>query len=151
MRKKSDKVQFLIWVPPSVDEEFRQMIQKKYQKYQRGMLSYEGEMALRSWIGINTGVHTNTQNGGHKLNPTPKVQGTYAQIKNYLLNETYREDGLPRYREIPSGSQIPTKHLILAIQNVRGSDKRTTDKWLERFEQNGLIKIIGIDTTVEVM
>ena len=147
MRKKSDKVQLLIWVPPSVDNDFRQMIQNKYERYQRGMLSYEGEMALRHWVGL----HTGTQNTNHKLNPTPKVQSVYALVKNYLLNQSYREDGSPRYNEIPSGAQIPTKHLILAIQNIRGSDKRTVNKWLERFQQNGLIRLISIDTTVEMM
>ena len=131
--KKKDKVQFLVWLPRQVDSKFREMINQKYQKYERGLLSYEAEMAIRHWLSIHTNAQTDLDIAP-KPNPTPKVQLVFSQIKEYLLSNHY-------FQLVP-GQQVPRLHLVKAIENIRGSDKRTVTKWLKSFHRNGLIKPI---------
>jgi hypothetical protein len=126
-----EKVKIQGWIPESLDTRFRELISQKYKKYEKGLLSYELEMALRSWLSLHTKAQTEI-NPQHLPNPTPKVQVVFLQIKKWLLN------GL--YHEIVPGQQIPTLHLRKAIMNVRGSDPRTVKKWLKVFHRNGLIK-----------
>lgn len=135
------KVQLLLWVDESLDTKFRELIQQKYKKFERGILSYEGEMALRHWLSLHTQTHTEL---GNKTlpNPTPKVQLVFAQIKDFLIPGYY-------YELLP-GQQIPTVHLERAIQNVRGSDPRTVKKWLKTFVNNGVIKMVT-SATYEVL
>lgn len=125
------KTQLLLWIDENVDTQFRQLIQKKYDKFEKGMLSQEGEIALRYWLSL----HTDTQKRDElPLKPaiTPKVQSIFFKIKDFLL--------MDYYYELPPGQQIPTVHLHRAIQNVRGSDERTIQKWMKTFHKNGLIK-----------
>ena len=129
--KKKAKVQFLVWLPRKVDTKFREMIQQKYQKYEKGLLSYEAEMAIRHWLSLHTNAQTDLDTAP-KPNPTPKVQLVFAQIKEYLLSNHY-------FQLVP-GQQVPRFHLVKAIENVRGSDKRTVAKWFRSFHRNGLIK-----------
>lgn len=127
----NSKVKLQVWLPESLDTKFRELIQQKYNKFERGILSYEAEQALRHWLSL----HTNAQNGmnrANKPNPTPKVQSIFFKIKDFLLTKYY-------YELLP-GQQIPTVHLRRAIQNVRGSDERTILKWIKVFHKNGLIK-----------
>ena len=124
------KKKFQAWITKSLDQKFRNLIQKKYGKYERGLLSYEAEMALRYWIAL----HTNAQSQilRKQPNPTPKVAITFSQVKSYLLKNYYFE--------LKPGQQIPRLHLERAIMAVRGSDPRTVKKWLETFHKMGLIK-----------
>lgn len=124
------KVQLLLWLDPAVDTKFRELIQEKYKKYEKGILSYEGEMALRYWLTLHTKAQTPVD--AKPPNPTPKVQVQFMRIKEFLLN------GL--YFELLPGQQVPTKHLHAAIMNTRGSDPRTVIKWMMVFHKNGLIK-----------
>lgn len=136
-----EKVKLQAWVNQSLDTKFRELINQKYKKYEKGLLSYEVEMALRHWLSL----HTNAQseiNPQHLPNPTPKVQLIFAQIKDFLLKDLY-------YEIIP-GQQIPVIHLRRAIENIRGSDPRTVKKWLKVFHKNGLVKPVT-SATWEVM
>lgn len=125
-----EKVQFKVYLPKNLAFQIRKLIMQKYSKYERGLLSYEVEMALRSWLAL----HTKAQNSieVEKPNPTPRVYKYFAEVKDYLLRNYYIE--------LRSGQQIPYKHLEEAIMNTRGSDKRTVQKWLRTFTRMGLIK-----------
>jgi len=125
------KVQLLLWINEELDTRFRKLIQQKYSKFERGILSYEGEMALRHWLSIHTGAQSSL-NIITLPNPTPKVGLAFAQIKEYLLSNYYYE--------LSPGQQVTTAHLKRAIENTRGSDPRTINKWLKTFHKNGLIK-----------
>ncbi|RLJ03456.1 MAG: hypothetical protein DRP08_03535, partial [Candidatus Aenigmatarchaeota archaeon] len=110
---KFRKVQLLVWIPESLNEKLRSLIQQKYNRYERGLLSYEVEMALRSWIALHT--RAQKQLTTERIpNPTPKVQIVFAQVKDWLLRNYYEE--------LVPGQQILTQHLREAIENVRGSD-----------------------------
>ncbi len=128
---KTEKVQILFWINKSIDTKFRKLIQDKYPQYEKGLLSYEAELALRNWLAI----HKNAQTQLIKPNPIPKVQIAFAQVKNYLL-ATY-------YFELFTGSQIQLKHIKQAIEAVRGTDPRTVTKWLKTFRKFDLIKPIS--------
>jgi len=39
--------------------------------------------------------------------------------------------------------QVPRKNVEISIWNVRGIDKRTTDKWIEVLETNKFIEEVG--------
>lgn len=108
----------------------RTLIQQKYQKYEKGLFSYEAEMALRHWLSLHTQAQTTLDI--KKPNPTPRVSLIFAEIKNYLLTNWYYE--------LKPGQQINTAHLTKAIMDTRGSDKRTVRKWLTVFHKMGLIK-----------
>ena len=98
-------------------------------------------MALRHWIALHTNAQTDLDTKPMP-NPTPKVQLVFAQIKEYLLSNHY-------FQLVP-GQQVPRLHLIKAIENVRGNDKRTVQKWLKSFHRNGLIKPVT-SATWEIM
>lgn len=145
-KQKDEKVRLQIYVPEELDTKFRSLVTTKYQKYEKGLLSYEAEMALRHWLSL----HTETQNtiDTKPPNPTPKVQLAYMKVKEYLLSS---DPTSPNYFQLLPGQQIPRTHLERAIGNTRGSDQRTISKWMKAFKQNGLIKPINTGTTWEVM
>ncbi len=127
---KADKVKVGLFLDKKLMENFRAMIQDKWKKYERGLLSYEAEMALRHWLSL----HTKTQNaiGVDKPNPTPKTAMVFAQVKNYLLSNWYYE--------LKPGQEVHVRHLEEAIAAVRGGDKRTIRRWMNEFHRMGLIK-----------
>lgn len=129
-KNREEKVKVGFFLDGEVVKKFRSLIQKKYGRYVRGLLSYEVEMALRHWISL----HTNAQSQllRNQPNPTPKVAITFSQVKEYLLKNYYFE--------LKPGQQIPRIHLEKAIMAVRGSDPRTVEKWLRTFHKMGLIK-----------
>lgn len=113
-------------------KEFRSLIVKKYSEYRKGLLSNEAELALRFWIDL----HTKTQT--LKSDPPPItsfINVVWLQVKSFLLRNYYSV--------IEKGTLIPRKHLEVAISYVRGSDKRTIDKWLSNFQNHGFIKPKG--------
>lgn len=124
------RIQFKIYLDRKIAENFRSLIQQKYQYYQKGLLSYEVEMALRYWMSLHTQAQNTTDI--KKPNPTPHIYLVFNQVKDYLLKNYYTE--------LKSAQQIPTKHLEEAIIATRGSDKRTLAKWLRTFHKMGLIK-----------
>jgi len=125
-----ERVKLGVFIDRKVVEKLRELISLKYKKYEKGLLSYEVEQALRNWIAL----HTNT----HKIsipNPPSKTAIVFAQIKSYL-ETNYYIDGLR------TGMQIPVKHIVEAIASVRGGDRRTIRRWLKEFERYKLIKPI---------
>ena len=142
----SGKVKLQIWLPEELDTKFRVLIQQKYRKFERGILSYEAEMAIRHWLSLHTDAQSTLDT---KLpNPIPKVQLAYMKMKEYLLSS---DPASPNYYSLVPGQQIPRSHLIRAITNVRGGDNRTIQKWMKLLKNNGLIKPINTGTTWEVM
>ena len=98
------------------------LVLKKYgNKY--SFLSFEAESAIKHWVA----QHTQSQ---HVLprNPDLKVNVVFKTIKDYLKNEHGIE------------MQAHASYIRDAIKNVRGSDKRTVEKWFKEFIKNGLIK-----------
>jgi hypothetical protein len=126
------KVKVGVFINEDLMARFRKLIMEKYNKYEKGLLSYEVENALRYWIAL----HTNAQNTmtKNKPNPTPKVISVWMQVKEYLLKNWYME--------LIPGQQVARVHLEKAITAVRGGDKRTIEKWLNTFIKMGLVKPI---------
>ena len=122
-------VKLQVYVSEKMNKEFRSFIAKRYQSYEKGLLSHEVQRALGHWLKI----HTGTQEFDIKApNPQPKIGKYYTYMKEWLLAGTYDL--------LPPGSVINTIQLEKAIQNTRGYDKRTVDKWKRRFVENKLIK-----------
>jgi hypothetical protein len=130
-RLPPDKAGIYVYVDRRVLEEFRRLAFQKYGRF-HGVLSHEIEQAMKAWIA------THTQNA-HKFlsaaNPQPKIGRVFAEVKKFL------EENLG-YMAIVPGQQIPRKHIMLAIANVRGPDDRTIKKWFDAFLANKLIKMI---------
>ena len=123
------KKQLLIHINSTTDNEFRALIQQKYNKFEKGILSQEAEQALRYWIR----AHTKTHKIEKKIPEIkPKTNLVFQEVLSFLSNGYYEE--------FQSGQIILTKHLKIAISNIRGSDPRTIQKWIKTFHQNGLIK-----------
>lgn len=136
----ANKTPFFTRIDATVQEKFRKLIQDKYKKYEKGLLSYEVEQALRHWLSL----HTNAQDGLEvkKPNPTPGVMVVFNSVRNYLLSNYYFE--------LLNGQQISRSHLEKAIIATRGSDSRTIEKWLTTFHKMGLVKPVT-SATWEVM
>lgn len=126
----NNRIQFKVYLDKTLDAKFRALIQDKYQKYEKGLLSYEVEMALRHWLSLHT--EAQSQLLRKPPNPSPKIALIFSEVKNYLLSKFYFE--------LKPGQQVPTVQLREAIMNVRGNDDRTINKWMRSFHKMGLIK-----------
>lgn len=125
-----------ISISSETDKNFRSLIMQKYTKIEKGLLSYEVELALKHWLALHTSAQNSDLRFSEKPNPTPKVMLVFAEVKNYLIRKYYIE--------LPSGSQVNIKHLEEAIANTRGADPRTIRKWLQAFHKMKLIKPIAV-------
>jgi len=123
-----EKVKVGFYLPKDLVQKIKRLVMEKYETYERGLLSYEVELALRNWLAL----HTQAQIKPAKINPQPRVQQVYAQVKQWLLANLYEE--------LYPGQQIPLKHIEQAIAAVRGSDPRTVKKWIKAFRKFHLIK-----------
>lgn len=132
---KETKLLLRAYVPKEVYIGIRDLAWAKYGRF-RGALSYEVEQALRVWLAEHTREHTQKAHIFETANPRPKVAQVFSQIKQYLE----REYG---YAAILPGQQIPRKHIIAAISNVRGPDPRTIKKWFDAFVANKLLRMIS--------
>ena len=119
-----------IYLDEEFEKDWRRFISEKYQTVQRGLLSHEVEQAMKHWYAL----HTKSQKSllDKAPNPMPRVSNVYMQMKRYLLSKYFDE--------LNPGATIPYKYLREAIQQTRGSDKRTITKWLKTFVQNGLLR-----------
>jgi hypothetical protein len=133
-----------IWLSPEIDNKLRELIAKKYSRYEKGLLSHEIEEALKNWVLL----HTQAQNLklgvpndikpplNNIINPSLKVHRVWEQVRDYLLKNYYAE--------LKPSQQILDVHLRQAIKAVRGSDPRTVKKWMKLLEEFKLIKhIVG--------
>jgi hypothetical protein len=125
-----ERVKIGLWIDARTAQKFRNLVQIKYQTYQKGLLSYEAEMAFRHWLALHTNAQTPLE--AKPPNPVPRVAIVFAEVKAVLLREWYYE--------LKPGQQIPLAHIRKAIADVRGSDDRTVRRWLREFERNGLMK-----------
>lgn len=125
-----EKVKVGFYLSSSLIANLRSLIQQKYQKYEKGLLSEEAELAIRSWIALHTCAQTTLDT--NKPNPTPRVALVFVEVKRWLLSSLYFE--------LKPGQQIPIDHIRKAIIEVRGGDKRTIMKWLQLFHKMNLIK-----------
>ena len=119
---------------------FRELVNLKHPMYDRGALSYEVEQALRQYIASYT-LNTHAQDtkssmpNVEKSNPNPRVYLFKQQIFKWLVESEI-------YLEVPQF--IMRKHLEMEIGALRGTDKRTINKWLDDLEKYGCIKKSGI-------
>lgn len=128
-----------------VDEEIAQKL-RELVKGRHGLLSYHVNEALKKYLEKleqenkqTTKKEARTVTKYTNLKPKPKVkqkpeQIVFEQVKAYLTTQ-YGLDFIQ-----PEPVTIPTDLLEEAIMNVRGSDKRTVEKWIESFYKAGLIK-----------
>jgi hypothetical protein len=130
-RLPPDKAGIYVYVDRRVLEEFRRLAFQKYGRF-HGILSYEIEQAMKAWIATHAP-------SAHKFldatNPQPKIAKIFNQVKKFL------EENLG-YMAIIPGQQIPRKHIVLAIANVRGANPRTIKTWFDAFLANKLIKMV---------
>jgi hypothetical protein len=133
-----------IWLSPEIDNKLRELIAKKYSRYEKGLLSHEIEEALKNWVllhtqaqnlklGVPNAINSTLEN---TINPGLKVHMVWEQVRDYLLKNYYAE--------LKPSQQISEPHLRQAIKAVRGSDPRTVRKWLKLFQEFKLVKhIVG--------
>jgi len=132
---KDSKVKVLLTIREKVMADFRALIQKKYAKYEKGLLSEEAELALRYWINMHTQAQSSETLKMAPLNPTPKILNYFLRVKDYLLRKYYSE--------LIPGSHINAGHLREAITNTLGGDRRTVRKYLKLFTENHLIRPVA--------
>jgi hypothetical protein len=129
---KTVKVQ--VYLSSGINDAFRALINTKYRVYQKGLLSYETELALGHWIALHRGQSLSAS-APTPPNPPSRVAVVFNQVKDYLLTH--------HYSKLKTGSQINLDHLQTAIKAVRGSDPRTYFRWLRAFEEFGLVKKVA--------
>jgi hypothetical protein len=132
---KETKLLLRVYVPEEVYKAIRDLAWEKYGRF-RGALSYEVEQALRVWLAHHAGERAQKAHILETANPRPKVAKVFSEVKQYLEKEF-------GYAAILPGQQIPRKHIILAISNVRGPDPRTVRKWFDAFVANKLLRMIS--------
>ena len=125
-----NKLKVGFYLDKNLVREFKQFVATKYGKTERGLLSFEVEQAIRTWIAL----HTKAQTEVHAPNPTPRVLIVWNQVKDYISRYFYY--GEP----IKSGQHLPKQIIEQAIAAVRGSDPRTVRKWFQTFGRFHLIK-----------
>ena len=132
---KTVKIKLQTWISEETNTKLRSLIMQKYNKFERGLLSYEVEQALINWMA----EHKVAQNTLTQIppNPGPKVSILYGQCKEYII--TKYNTG-----EIRPGNQMHRRLIEDSIRALRGEDKRTVSKWFNSFLKNGLIKhVVG--------
>ena len=122
------KIKFGVYIDPALALKFRQFVAEQYGKASKGLISFEAAQALQAWIS----THKSTQSElVHKPpNPVPNVFEVKQQIKEYLIS-TFGYDQIYK---------IPKAQLIMAVSALRGTDKRTIEKWVRLFEKYHVIK-----------
>jgi hypothetical protein len=119
-----DRVHLHVVIKKDLYEVIKRIAVEKYGKY-RGGLSYVVAEALELYLGMRAQFHTN---------PRRSIRDVYEQV-------------VQRVKEIMQTPlkpvEVPEAVLDRAIADVRGSDKRTIEKWKSIFEKSGLIKFIG--------
>jgi len=127
--KKGKKGIYII-ISEEIDKKLRELINMKYNGFEKGLLSAEVENALAHWIALHTQKHANP--AVNSLNPKPKVKQVFDAIRERLK---------AKYGYYPQ--QVSFRDLEEAIELERGSDKRTIKKWIQLFLKYKLIKHIA--------
>ena len=121
--------------------EVERAVRDYYPYFQRGLISWQGEEALlrqtvhlRKLRGLcekvpsNTHAHAQNQN----LDCSPKILKLKNSIIGYLESKYRYEDLSKTYDTSSIGKLVPLKQLKEAISYIKGSDRRTVDKVLNR-------------------
>ena len=136
-RRKKVKVGFFL--DEELVEEFRRFVVLKHGKYEKGIFSYEMELALRHWMSLHSFAQSRSELDikvpNISKNPPSRVQLVYNMVKEYLWQE-YRIDVLET-------DFIPIQFVERAIKVIRGTDPRTIKKWINAMKEFGLIKVRG--------
>ena len=122
-----ESVQLKVRIPKSLSVKFRELVNLKHPTYKLGGLSFEVEQALRQYIATyKQQQNTNSSLYAEKSNPSFKVYAFKQDILKWLIESEL-------YVQVPQF--IPKKHVIDAITALRGTDKRTINKWLSGLEK----------------
>jgi len=115
---------------------FRRFLAAKYGVVQRGLISCEVELALESYMAdYRSHTHKTQTNLLVAPNPTPFVFQVREDVKKYMREKLGYEVVY----------QVPLRHVQEAIAMVRGSDKRTINKWLKTFQKYKILKFISVN------
>lgn len=131
------KVPLYVFIYAETDKRFRKFIALKYQKVEKGLLSYEVEQALSNYMRIQNKLqqqqqHTQNTKAGILLIDLEK---TKSNLIDYLKTEF-------RYERVRF---VPQSHLEIALTAVRGIiDPRSLKKWKHLLIQYGFVKKTGL-------
>ena len=131
---KREKVKVCLSVSRDLFQQYRQFLAEKFGEVRKGLISSEIENAIAVYMAEHrTHTHTKKKQAPRSPNPTPKIQGYREDVKNYLRFEY-------GYKEI---YQVPLSQVKRAIAMTRGSDPRTIRRWMDAFEEYGLVYVVG--------
>ena len=128
MREVEEKKQLKIYIDAELEKRFRKLLRAKYERFY-GAVSQEVCDALTHWLNAHeSSLDSYTKTHTH-INPAlPKV--------HFWAREIIKQLG-------PGTLQVRRTDLERAISKVRGSDERTTNKWIHFLVREGYLKIIG--------
>lgn len=137
---EENKVQLKVYISHKLDEKFRKMVAMKYVRIERGLLSHEVEQALQQYMASSNTQAQSTQTRSfqqkfEKNNPIPSVYTLKHEIRKYLFESGKYDDEYTQF--------IPHKHLVEAINALKGVDKRTVDKWINLLKRYDCIRQAG--------
>lgn len=132
--EKANKTSVHIYINTGLWVQFKRLTFQKHENF-HGAISTEVEQALQAWLAQHTQNHTR-QLVVNKINPQPRVFIVFNQVKEYL-KEKYG------YAALVPGQQVPKKHIVDAIMNLRGPDYRTVNKWMGLFMKFKVVKWIA--------
>lgn len=130
------KVPLYVFIYAETDKTFRKFIALKYQRIEKGLLSYEVEQALSNYMRIQNSLtqqqqHTQNTKAGKLL---LELEKTKCNMIEYLKSEFHYED--IRF--------VPETHLDMALTGVRGiTDPRSLKKWKGLLIRCGFAKKSG--------
>ena len=133
-------VHLKVSIPKSVSTRFRELVNMKHPRFEKGVLSYELEQAMRQYIASYMTTHTHIdakvqpQIKAEQSNPNPTIYKLKQDIFKYFIDSQL-------YLEVPQF--VPTQHLVNAIAALKGVDNRTVKKYLQLLERFGCIKKSG--------
>lgn len=108
-----------------------------------GILSFIINNAVRSYLesggllgsGGRRAARTIADKPGH-VNPDHR-RASIGEVFDLVKKK------LAELMGVPVVVQVPEKYLDMAIMQLRGTDRRTVEKWKRIFEDFGLIRVIG--------
>jgi hypothetical protein len=117
-------------VPEEVDQQLREYISTTYLRFEKGLLSHVIIQAIIKLIDEDTHTHESD---------SPRKSNDYYNVKNRKVIEEIKNYLIERYG-YQQPKEIPEKHLIEAISEIRGGDRRTIRNWIEVLVRGGYIR-----------
>jgi hypothetical protein len=141
------KVGLYISISEEVLKKFKELVLAKHGKF-RDALSYEVEQALAHWLleharaqppasipTIPPSQVSGLQLEARRFNPPIRYLRVWLEVKEYLEKKLLYDFTKTR--------QVYVDDLRMAIGAVRGSERRTLERWMETFEKYGILKRIS--------